>query len=44
MSVLGSKTRIGEVLMEQGLLSQEQLDQALSDQTTTGNRLGDAAI
>jgi type IV pilus assembly protein PilB len=35
------RKRIGEILLEQGLLSQQQLDQALEEQKTTNRRLGE---
>ena len=38
------KTRIGELLIQQGLLSQEQLDVALLQQQKTGRRLGRVII
>ena len=34
------KVRLGEVLMQQKLLSEEQLNQALADQKRTGRKLG----
>jgi MSHA biogenesis protein MshE len=34
------KVRLGEVLMQQKLLSEEQLQQALADQKRTGRKLG----
>ena len=34
------KIRLGEVLMQQKLLSEEQLTQALADQKRTGRKLG----
>ena len=38
------KTRIGELLIQQGLLSQAQLDAALLQQQKTGRRLGRVII
>ena len=34
------KIRLGEVLIQQKLLSEEQLNQALADQKRTGRKLG----
>jgi len=35
------KTRLGETLLEQGLLDQQQLDSALAEQKSTGQMLGE---
>ena len=38
------RVRIGEVLLEQGILSQEQITRALADQKTTGKMLGEILV
>ncbi len=44
MSRGGQRIRIGDVLVEQGALSKEQLDQALHQQKTTGRMLGQVLV
>lgn len=39
-----SEKRIGEVLVEMGVLTQEQVDQALAEQRETHQRIGDIAL
>ena len=41
---MSTKTRIGEALVEQGALSEEQLNQALSQQKATGQMLGELLV
>ena len=36
--------RVGEVFVEMGLLTQEQIDQLLAEQTTSHLRIGDIAV
>ena len=36
----GSTVRLGDLLLREGLISQEQLDQALAEQKNSGSRLG----
>jgi len=38
------KKRIGELLLDQGILTQEQLDKALATQKQTGRRLGEVLL
>lgn len=38
------RKRIGEILLEQHLISQQQLDDALAEQKVTGEKLGDCLI
>ena len=41
---MSSIKRIGDLLVEKGLISQDQLGQALKQQTATGNKLGQVLI
>lgn len=41
---MGRRKRLGDILQEKGLLSQEQLNEALEYQRTTGDKLGEALI
>ena len=41
---MNSLKRIGELLVEKGLISREQLDEALREQTATGKKLGQVLI
>jgi MSHA biogenesis protein MshE len=36
--------KIGELLIEKGIITQAQLDQALAEQSKTGDRLGDLIV
>lgn len=38
------RKKIGEILLEQGLVTQEQLDDALSEQKVTGEKLGEVLV
>src|SRR5213078_2535925 len=38
------RIRIGEVLVEEGMLSQEQLNRALAEQKATGRMLGEMLV
>ena len=38
------RKRLGDLLVEEGIVSQEQLEQALAKQQTTGRKLGDTLI
>jgi len=40
----GAKPRIGELLMSRGLISNDQLNEALEQQRTEGGRLGDIIL
>ena len=44
MKVSGMKLRIGDLLVEQGVLSQDQLDHALAEQKQTGKILGEMLV
>ncbi len=44
MSVVRKKIRIGEMLIDNGLITQDQLQTALSTQKKTGHKLGDTMI
>lgn len=39
-----TRTRLGDLLVQDGIISPEQLDQALAHQHTTGERLGQALV
>ncbi len=41
---ISTQKRLGELLVEAGLLTQEQLDEALAEQAKTGQRLGQVLI
>lgn len=44
MTIVGAKMRIGDYLVEKGLLSQEQLNQALTEQRGSGRMLGEVLV
>jgi len=44
MTVTAKRVRIGEVLVEEGILSPEQLDRALAQQKATGQFLGEMLV
>ena len=44
MQASGKKVRIGEVLVQEGILSQEQLDRALVEQKKAGQILGEMLV
>ncbi|HEY8666724.1 MAG TPA: hypothetical protein VIL86_08675, partial [Tepidisphaeraceae bacterium] len=44
MNALGRKLRIGDALVEQGVLSPEQLSRALAEQKASGRMLGEMLV
>lgn len=44
MSATATKMRIGEVLVQEGVLSRQQLDRALAEQKATGRMLGEMLL
>ena len=44
MTQADKKLRLGEALVEEGVISQEQLDRALSEQKATGQKLGEMLV
>ncbi len=44
MNASGKRIRIGEVLLEEGVITQEQLSQALSEQKSTDRMLGELLV
>lgn len=40
----GTKKRLGDILVEQGVITRQQLERALREQTTTGKRIGDFLV
>ena len=44
MTLMPKKIRIGQVLVEEGVLDQEQLDRALAEQKVTGRYLGELLL
>ena len=39
-----SKTKLGEILVSEGVITKEQLDEALADQERQGGKLGEVLI
>src|SRR3954451_22685039 len=44
MSSLGPRTRVGEVLLQEGALSEDQLKRALTQQKSSGRMLGEMLV
>ncbi|MCK4276091.1 MAG: type II secretion system protein GspE, partial [Phycisphaerae bacterium] len=44
MTQADKKLRLGEALVEEGVISQEQLDRALGEQKATGQKLGEMLV
>ena len=44
MAVSAEKFRVGDALVEEGLLSQDQLKSALSEQKSSGRMLGEVLV
>jgi len=44
MTLMPKKIRIGQILVEEGILSKEQLDRALAEQKLTGRYLGELLV
>ena len=44
MTEFGNKLRLGEALVEEGVISQEQLSRALAEQKATGRMLGEMLV
>lgn len=44
MALLGRRIRIGDLLLQQGIITQQQLDTALQEQKIRGAKLGETLL
>ena len=44
MALFGAKARLGDLMIEEGLIDQEQLERALEEQKTRKTKLGETVM